>query len=174
MSPMRSDLETPERSSMGNGPSGGLRARADRLDSPIRSGKRTPNKFKQHHATRAPISPPPLRRSASSTSLGFNKSESPPLTWTVEELSERLKTMRQEMQRDHGLLAKHTIETTQAIDRRVHTGKDLFADFVSPSRDGRPGTTEAEAERTWRIKFKVSLYSIERTLHTACNDHLDS
>ena len=162
MSPTRSDLDTPKRSSMGTGPSGGLRARAERIDSPKRSSKRTPNKSNEHHASRAPISPPPLRRSASSTSLGANKCKTPPLALTVEEIAARLNSMRQEMRRDHGLLAKHTIETTQATDRRVHTGKDLFADFVSQSRDARPETTGVENGRTWRIKFKVRLVVFSR------------
>jgi hypothetical protein len=114
--------------------------------SPSLSSTRS-SRARHHSSSRAPISPPPLRRSTSS-SLPRQGPPSMPVTWTVEQLVDRLKSYRHKMREDHNQLAKHTIESIRATDRRVHSGDDLFAKLSSNS-------VSPESGHPWKIRFKV-------------------
>ena len=152
------------RSSTGSTAAAGSRGRADWLHtaSSLRSSARSP-KMDQPHASRRPISPPPLKRSISSASMGVqHKPVAPavPSVCNVDELVDRLATYRSDMKKTHGLLAKHTIETTRPTERRVHTGQDLFADLSSPTpkdqgQEEGQDNDDSNDEVAWRIKFKV-------------------
>lgn len=135
---------TPTRS----GASAGLRERSGRESgSPSLRAAHSP-RTGYHSSSRAPISPPPLRRSASTAAP--KERPSIPATWTVPQLVDRLTSYRHDMRKDHSQLARHTIESTKATDRRVHNGNDLFAELASSSASPDDG-------QTWRIRFKVCL-----------------
>lgn len=73
----------------------------------------------------------------------------PPRPWTVTAVADRLTTLRQDIRNGHAQLAAFMIESTHATERRVHQGKDLFANIAPPQ------VAEQGAD-TVKIKFKVS------------------
>lgn len=124
-----------------------LRGRSERESgSPSLSTPRPTRR--RYESPRGPISPPPLRRAVSGAAT--KEKLSTPTTWTVSLLADRLSSYRHDMGKDHNQLAKHTIESTRATERRVHKGNDLFAELSSNS--AKPDDGQA---KTWKIRFKV-------------------
>lgn len=96
------------------------------------------------------ISPPPLGRPNPNTiGTGKEKPKMSSMDWTVPKMVDRLNACRQDMVRTYGKLARHAIESTKATDRRVHTGKDLFADLSLNS-------SSKQKNETLRIRIKAS------------------
>ncbi|KAG5997079.1 hypothetical protein E4U43_002739 [Claviceps pusilla] len=70
--------------------------------------------------------------------------------WTMDKIVTRLQAGRRDIRERHARLTGYIIESTKPVDRRVHTGPDLFANIRSPP--------VAEDKRvTMRVKFKQHL-----------------
>ncbi|KAH7113350.1 hypothetical protein EDB81DRAFT_825133 [Dactylonectria macrodidyma] len=68
--------------------------------------------------------------------------------WSVRRIVDSLRTFQQDIKNSHAQLAAYIIDSTEATERRVHTGTDLFA-----SLNAKPDL-EKPAE-SMRVKFKV-------------------
>jgi hypothetical protein len=68
--------------------------------------------------------------------------------WDVSRIVQALTTFRQDIKDGHARMTSYIIESTKPVERRVLTGKDLFAGLSS-----KP--TLADEADTMRIKFKV-------------------
>lgn len=68
--------------------------------------------------------------------------------WNVHRIVDSLNTFRQDIKDGHAQLAAYIIDSTEATERRVHTGKDLFA-----SLSDKP--VVEKLEESMRVKFKV-------------------
>lgn len=71
------------------------------------------------------------------------------MEWTVDEVANRLKTYRQDVRDGHAQLTAYIIESTEATERRVFHGDDLFSGVNITAVPKKEGTT-------MRMKFKVS------------------
>ncbi|KAF4465493.1 polycomb group medea [Fusarium albosuccineum] len=67
--------------------------------------------------------------------------------WDVAGIARALNTFRQDIKDGHARMTSYIIESTKPIERRVLTGKDLFAGLGS-----KP--VQSEKDETMRIKFK--------------------
>ncbi|KAL6413652.1 hypothetical protein AUP68_03173 [Ilyonectria robusta] len=67
--------------------------------------------------------------------------------WNVHRIVDSLNTFRQDIKDGHAQLAAYIIDSTEATERRVHTGKDLFASFSN-----KP--VVEKLEESMRVKFK--------------------
>ncbi|KAG5933446.1 hypothetical protein E4U53_000988 [Claviceps sorghi] len=74
------------------------------------------------------------------------------IEWTIDKIVTRLQAGRQDIRERHSRLTGYIIESTKPIDRRVHTGPDLFANVRSSPVAENKGVT-------MRVKFKQHLKS---------------
>ncbi|KPM37353.1 hypothetical protein AK830_g9206 [Neonectria ditissima] len=69
------------------------------------------------------------------------------LHWDVRRIADSLNIFRQDIKDGHAQLATYIIDSTEATERRVHSGTDLFAGLsTKPLQDA--------ADETMRVKFK--------------------
>ncbi|KAG5927918.1 hypothetical protein E4U42_001560 [Claviceps africana] len=74
------------------------------------------------------------------------------IEWTMDNIVARLQAGRRDIRERHSRLTGYIIESTKPVDRRVHTGPDLFANVRSSPVAENKGVT-------MRVKFKQHLKS---------------
>ncbi|KAG6009752.1 hypothetical protein E4U21_001501 [Claviceps maximensis] len=115
-------------------------------------GSATDNTDAPSHSMRAPLA----SHSASATkAAAINETTLEPqneahIDWSIEKIITQLQIGRQDMRERHSRLTSYIIESIKPIDRRVHTGPDLFANVRSPPVAEDKGVT-------MRVKFKQHL-----------------
>ncbi|KAG5932277.1 hypothetical protein E4U60_005345 [Claviceps pazoutovae] len=67
--------------------------------------------------------------------------------WSIEQIMAHLQIGRQDIRERHSRLTGYLIESTKPVDRRVHTGPDLFANIRSPAVAEKKGVT-------MKVRFK--------------------
>ncbi|KAF7546232.1 hypothetical protein G7Z17_g8578 [Cylindrodendrum hubeiense] len=67
--------------------------------------------------------------------------------WSVRRIVDSLNTFRQDIKNGHAQLAAYIIDSTEATERRVHTGTDLFASLSTKPVVEKP-------DESMRVKFK--------------------
>lgn len=84
-----------------------------------------------------------------------------PKNHSVQSVAIKLAELRKAVKRDHATVTSLALSSTAALDHRVHSGPDLFANVsTAPSKDA--------TDDTIRMKSKVNLhiYSTRRVIHT--------
>ncbi|KAG6108115.1 hypothetical protein E4U14_003838 [Claviceps sp. LM454 group G7] len=67
--------------------------------------------------------------------------------WSIEKIMAHLQIGRQDIRECHSRLTGYLIESTKPVDRRIHTGPDLFANIRSPAVAEKKGVT-------MKVRFK--------------------
>ncbi|KAG5979247.1 hypothetical protein E4U55_005388 [Claviceps digitariae] len=116
-------------------------------------GSATADTNMSSHST--PAQPAPQSAFAAEAVAAINGTTPEPQTeagieWTTDEIITRLQAGRQDIRERHSRLTGYIIESTKPVDRRVHTGPDLFANIRSTPVAENKGVT-------MRVKFKQHL-----------------
>ncbi|KAI5467293.1 hypothetical protein BGZ63DRAFT_419009 [Mariannaea sp. PMI_226] len=69
------------------------------------------------------------------------------LSWDVPRIVESLQSFQQDIKNQHAQLTAYLIDSTEATERRVHTGDDLFAGL-------KPNPSESRTNNSMGVKFK--------------------
>ncbi|CCE35135.1 related to polycomb group protein MEDEA [Claviceps purpurea 20.1] len=101
------------------------------------------------HPTRSrPAAPSsPATESAVINSSMFDAQIEDGAEWSIEKIMAHLRIGRQDIRERHSRLTGYLIESTKPVDRRVHTGPDLFANIRSPPVAEKKGVT-------MKVRFK--------------------
>ncbi|KAG6313965.1 hypothetical protein E4U22_000423 [Claviceps purpurea] len=101
------------------------------------------------HPTRSrPAAPSsPATESAVINSSMFDAQIEDGAEWSIEKIMAHLQIGRQDIRERHSRLTGYLIESTKPVDRRVHTGPDLFANIRSPPVAEKKGVT-------MKVRFK--------------------
>ncbi|KAG5975520.1 hypothetical protein E4U58_000717 [Claviceps cyperi] len=95
------------------------------------------------HPTRsrpaAPLSP--ATESAVLNASMFDAQVEDDAEWSIEKIMAHLQIGRQDIRERHSRLTGYLIESTKPVDRRIHTGPDLFANIRSPEVAEKKGVT---------------------------------
>ncbi|KAK7223763.1 hypothetical protein V2G26_011766 [Clonostachys chloroleuca] len=106
--------------------------------SPIKSPRKSPKKPKPQQTYGINGTSDGVSRSKV-TALGSSSKSAPHKMLPLPVIIARLGEYKKEMGKTHDQLARYTVESTTVVDRRVHTGKDLFgalSDDPSPESGG--------------------------------------
>ncbi|KAG5945859.1 hypothetical protein E4U59_005057 [Claviceps monticola] len=101
------------------------------------------------HPTRSrPVAPSsPATESAVINASMFDAQIEDGAEWSIEKIMAHLQIGRQDIRELHSRLTGYLIESTKPVDRRVHTGPDLFANIRSPAVAEEKGVT-------MKVRFK--------------------
>ncbi|KAG5917295.1 hypothetical protein E4U61_002860 [Claviceps capensis] len=101
------------------------------------------------HPTRSrPAAPSsPVTESAVINASTFDAQIEDGAEWSIEKIMAHLQIGRQDIRERHSRLTGYLIESTKPVDRRVHTGPDLFANIRSPAVAEKKGVT-------MKVRFK--------------------
>ncbi|KAK2469722.1 hypothetical protein H9L39_18537 [Fusarium oxysporum f. sp. albedinis] len=117
----------------------------DAQDMARSSGVRHPNLGHQQAMPSSEHHSPKVIQNAKAISPEYHTPRKP--EWDVSRIVQALTTFRQDIKDGHARMTSYIIESTKPVERRVLTGKDLFAGLSS-----KP--TLADEADTMRIKFK--------------------